>query len=269
MITTWSTGHADDNMAEDILVEQAGLIRHHPWWQARARLTQMLLGRLGVPAQARVLDAGCGWGVTLATLEQHYAHVVGMDISPRVLEMLDRERPGRRLVQADLTRRLPDGLETFDVVLALDVIEHIDNDRAAVERLGQLTSPGGVVIVSVPALPEMFSAFDRIQGHRRRYLPETLRQAFVETGLDVERTFWWGAWLVPTLRSAVADVRPLSAAATLADAAGFAGRVRSRVGPRPGRQTDDRHLPIPCRASPELKSFFENRSTEDPEIDGG
>jgi len=200
MITTWSTGHADDNMAEDILVEQAGLIRHHPWWQARARLTQMLLGRLGVPAQARVLDAGCGWGVTLAALEQHYAHVVGMDISPRVLEMLDRERPGRRLVQADLTRHLPDGLETFDVVLALDVIEHIDNDRAAVERLGQLTSPGGVVIVSVPALPEMFSAFDRIQGHRRRYLPETLRQAFVETGLDVERTFWWGAWLVPTLR---------------------------------------------------------------------
>jgi hypothetical protein len=46
----------------------------------------------------------------------------------------------------------------------------------------------------------MFSEFDRIQGHRRRYVPEVLRAAFSGTGLEVERTFWWGGWLVPTLR---------------------------------------------------------------------
>jgi hypothetical protein len=57
-----------------------------------------------------------------------------------------------------------------------------------------------VVIISVPALPEMFSEFDRIQGHRRRYLPETLQRSFASTGLELERIFWWGAWLVPALR---------------------------------------------------------------------
>ena len=66
-------------------------------------------------------------------------------------------------------------------MLALDVIEHIDDDRDAVSKLGQLARPGGVVIVSVPALPEFFTEFDEIQGHRRRYLPETLQATFPDS----------------------------------------------------------------------------------------
>jgi hypothetical protein len=56
------------------------------------------------------------------------------------------------------------------------------------------------VIVSVPALDELFSEFDVIQGHRRRYDPAMLRAAFEGSGLIVEGIFWWGAWLVPLLR---------------------------------------------------------------------
>jgi hypothetical protein len=85
-------------------------------------------------------------------------------------------------------------------VLALDVIEHLDDDRAAVARLGELAVSGAVVVVSVPALPEMYTEFDRIQGHRRRYTPESLWAAFDGSGLEVERVFFWGSWLVPALR---------------------------------------------------------------------
>jgi len=85
-------------------------------------------------------------------------------------------------------------------VLALDVIEHLDDDRAALARLAAMARPGGVVVVSVPALPGLFTEFDAVQGHRRRYLPGTLRSAFEGSGLAVERIFWWGAWLVPMLR---------------------------------------------------------------------
>jgi cyclopropane fatty-acyl-phospholipid synthase-like methyltransferase len=200
VIATWSVGATDTNMPGDILTEQTELIRLHPWWQARARLTLALLDLLGVRPPARVLDAGCGWGVTLEALEQRGYRAVGMDVSRQALEMLDRERPGRELAEADLTQALPTSLEPYNAVLALDVIEHLDDDHAAVERLGQLAVPAGVVVVSVPALPEMFSEFDMIQGHRRRYLPETLRRAFTGTGLEVEQVLWWGSWLVPTLR---------------------------------------------------------------------
>jgi SAM-dependent methyltransferase len=198
MITTWSSGPADANMDEAILVELAATVRRHPWWWARARLTLRLLDRSGIRPPARLLDAGCGWGVTLEALERGGYRAAGMDVSRRCLEALDR--PGRALIEADLNRPLPGGIEPYDAVLALDVIEHLDDDRAAVERLGDLVRPGGVLVVSVPALPDLFTEFDAIQGHRRRYLPETLRRAFADTVLHVEEVFWWGQWLVPMLR---------------------------------------------------------------------
>lgn len=199
MITTWSSGGAEQYMAEGILTELAGTIRRHPWWQARADFTLRLLDRAGVRPPAGVLDAGCGWGVTLERLERQGYRVTGLDVSRRCLEALDR--PDRRLIEADLTRDWPhDRAARFDAVLALDVIEHLDDDQAAVSRLARLVRPGGLVVVSVPAHPEFFSEFDAIQGHRRRYEPERLRQAFDGSGLVVERIVWWANWLIPLLR---------------------------------------------------------------------
>lgn len=198
MIECWSQGNADDNMAEEILTDLGGLVRRHPWWRARAALTLRLLERLDVRPPSRVLDAGCGWGVTLEALEARGYAVAGMDVSRRALEALDR--PDRCLIQADLTKSLKPNPPRFPAVLALDVIEHLDDDQEAVRRLGELVSPGGVLIVSVPALPALYSEFDASQGHRRRYLPDTLASAFLDSGLSLERTFWWGRWLVPALR---------------------------------------------------------------------
>ncbi len=205
MIETWSEGIADENMPEGILVELADLIRRHPWWIARASLTFALLENLRIHPPARILDAGCGWGVTLERLETRGYQVTGLDLSRRALERIDR--PDRRLIQADLSQTPPDDVEPFDAVLALDVIEHLDDDRGTVARFGQLVRPGGVVVVSVPAQPELFTEFDAIQGHRRRYDVKTLRAAFEGSNLDVERTFWWGAWMVPVLKRQRRQVR--------------------------------------------------------------
>jgi SAM-dependent methyltransferase len=162
-----------------------------------------VLVQQGIVPPSRVLDAGCGWGVTLNALEARGYRTWGLDVSRQALERLDG--PGRRLIEADLTcippRARPPGSDEFDAVLALDVIEHLDDDRAAVARLGELVRPGGLVVVSVPALPELFSEFDRIQGHRLRYRPDRLRAAFDASGLVIERLFWWGGWMVPLLRT--------------------------------------------------------------------
>jgi SAM-dependent methyltransferase len=198
MIVTYSRADRPDFMPEEILTDLSATIGRHPWWVARARLTLALLAELGVRPPARVLDAGCGWGVTLDRLERHGYRATGLDVARSVLERLDRA--GRTLIEADLTADLPDDAGGFEAVLALDVIEHLDDDRAAVARLARLAMPGGVVIVSVPALPELFSEFDALQGHRRRYRPETLRAALADSGLVIERVLWWGAWMVPLLR---------------------------------------------------------------------
>lgn len=198
MIRTWSHGNAEDGMPEAMLLDTLDKVRCHPWWRARAKLALATLQAQGVCPPASVFDVGCGWGVNLLALESSGYQATGFDVSRRILEVIDR--PNRQLVEADITQPLADGLVTCDGLLALDVIEHLDDDQAAVRQLARLVRPRGVVIVSVPALPDLFSEYDRIQGHRRRYLPETIRTAFASTGLTIVQLFWWGAWMVPVLR---------------------------------------------------------------------
>src|SRR4051794_24444876 len=205
MIISWSQGVADDNMDEDILVELGHLIVRHPWWTARSRLLLHLLRHIGRRAPCRIIEAGCGWGVNFSELEKAGYEVTGLDVSRNALARLDNAE--RMLVEADLSKDLPVDAPEYDVVLALDVIEHIDDDRGAVRRLAQLTKPGGHVIISVPALPELFSEFDRVQGHRRRYTPESLRSTIAGSGLEIVQIFWWGQWMVRLLRKRTTATR--------------------------------------------------------------
>jgi SAM-dependent methyltransferase len=197
MIVTWSKGIADYNMSEDILTELAEAMNRHPWWRARARLALAILAAERILPPARILDAGCGSGILLDALEARGYQVCGLDISRRSLEQLDR--PGRQLIEADLTRCEPPEGESFDAILLLDVLEHLDDEKVVLRTLRRLLKPGGLAVVSVPARPDLFSEFDEIQGHRRRYLPDSLQSAFEGTGLKMKRMMWWGSWMVPSL----------------------------------------------------------------------
>jgi len=198
MIETWSRGVAADYMSEDMIIDSIDIVAHHPWQHARTNLIIALLRSMEIHPPADILDVGCGWGITLDALERRGYQPVGLDISRRILERLDR--PGRDLIEADFTQSLPLNARQYTAVIALDLIEHLDDDHAAVAKLAQLTKTAGVIIIGVPALPDLFSEFDVVQGHRRRYLPHTLRKACSESNLSVEQIFWWGSWLVPLLR---------------------------------------------------------------------
>ena len=209
MIIFWSRGDADHNMDESILTELGAIIAQHPWWHARGHLVVALLRRLGVDRSAAILEAGCGWGTNLTLLENAGYTVTGLDISRRAMERLDRA--DRTFIEADLTQEPPPGAGKYDVVLALDVIEHIDDDGAAVGRLARLIRPGGFLILSVPALPGLYSEFDTVQGHRRRYTPDSLRAAMENSGLlEISTIFWWGQWMAWILgrRKSASRARP-------------------------------------------------------------
>jgi SAM-dependent methyltransferase len=199
MITSWSRGSAEDNMDEDILVQLSGIVSRHPWWTSRSNIALALLNELCVFPPADILEAGCGWGTNLRALEASGYRVTGLDISRKALARLDRA--DRQLIEADLSQPLPQNLPKYDCVLALDVIEHIDDDRRAVQELGYLVSPAGRLVLSVPALPELYSEFDEVQGHRRRYTAESLRSCVEQSGLMVQDILWWGQWMVRPLQT--------------------------------------------------------------------
>jgi len=102
--------------------------------------------------------------------------------------------------------RLPelDGLESgaYDLVTALDVIEHVEDDRAALQGLARCLKPGGRILVTVPAFPFLWSAHDVANHHHRRYTRATLKAAVEQAGLKLEFMGWFNSLLFPL---AVAD----------------------------------------------------------------
>jgi len=185
-------------MPEDLLVRTLDRVGRHPWWQARAELALAVFEQAGIHPPGTILDAGCGWGLTLGVFEAAGYPTTGLDISRRMLERIDH--PQRHLVEADLNQDLPETNLLYDGILILDVLEHLDDDRGALSRVARLARPGAILVVSVPALLSLYSEFDDVQGHRRRYAPEMLQAAFDGTGFALRNIFWWGAWMVPVLR---------------------------------------------------------------------
>jgi SAM-dependent methyltransferase len=188
---------ADIPMDDEQLVVLGPLVRDHPWFRERARYTEALLRKRLNPDADRLLDAGCGWGVTMDYLEQKGWRVDGADISLGALQILDR--PERRLFHVDLTdsaaaTQVPD---TYDCVLLLDVIEHVDHDHDLLRSVCRFLRPGGFLLVSVPSRPELFSRFDQVQGHRRRYTSQLLRSSAKLAGLEVSEIRHWGIIAYP------------------------------------------------------------------------
>ena len=112
-----------------------------------------------------------------------------IDISAPALTLLKRR--GGHVVCGTVTA-LPYPDCTFDLVCALDIIEHVDDDRAAWSEVARVAKPGAVVLVSVPLHPSRWTAFDDFVGHKRRYEPQELQQRLAEHALLVEKSAIYG-----------------------------------------------------------------------------
>ncbi len=161
------------------------------WFVARRELVRQLLERFRpasrspVPSPAPViLDVGCGTGATLRAVED-MGVAAGMDRSGEALRYC-RLRGLRRLLRAT-AEALPVASESVDVLLALDLLEHVADDGAAVREFARVLRPGGVLLVTVPACPALWSEHDEALDHLRRYRSARLRAILAGAGLQVER----------------------------------------------------------------------------------
>jgi SAM-dependent methyltransferase len=154
--------------------------RRHWWFRGRRELVTSLL-RSRLPDGARVLDVGCGTGFVLERLLDHFdAWGLEPDSSVRARASAlaaPRIRPG----STDDHAAVEAG--SFDAVLLLDVLEHLDDDAAGLRAVLPLLRPGGIVLVTVPAMPWLWSSHDVLNEHRRRYTRATLEGLVESSGL--------------------------------------------------------------------------------------
>lgn len=171
----------------------------HWWFEGRRRVVRRVLDDyLPEPqgAERSILDVGCGTGAMLHELET-YGAVTGVD-GDREAVRFCRER-GFDDVRLLDSQRLPWPEETFDVVTAFDVIEHIDDDVGTLREIRRVLRPEGSLVLTVPAYQALWGRQDEISHHKRRYRAGQLRDGLRQAGFRVSKLSYFNTLLFPPI----------------------------------------------------------------------
>ncbi len=153
----------------------------HWWFRGRRAVISRLIGRMGLPENARILETGCGTGGNLAMLSE-FGTVDAVEYDATAREMA-AEKSGAQIGFCELPHRIeaPDG--AYDLVTLLDVLEHVAQDEDSLRALEAKLAPGGRILITVPCGPWLWSAHDRVHHHKRRYTRASLRATIAAAGL--------------------------------------------------------------------------------------
>ena len=168
----------------------------HWWYTARRDVLHDYVARYaGLPNDARILEIGCGTGHNLPMLMQ-FGSVDAIEIDPAAREIAAK-RLGKPVSDAPLPA-LP-GIErgAYDMIAVLDVVEHIEDDVAALRAMRERLAPGGRILITVPAHQWMWSAHDVVNHHHRRYSKATLVKAITDAGLRPRKLGYFNSLLFP------------------------------------------------------------------------
>jgi SAM-dependent methyltransferase len=172
----------------------------HWWFIGRRKIICALIRRFASSAalsnrSLKVCDLGCGCGANLVALTG-FCDVVGLDPSAEAIKYC-RMRGLSNVVTGSLPDNVPFRRNAFDVVLLLDVLEHIDDDAEAVHVACDLLHRGGIFIATVPACPWLWSKRDESHQHRRRYNIDGFGRLLQAPGLHLEILSYYNALLFP------------------------------------------------------------------------
>ena len=167
-------------------------------WYFRGRLAVIIgaLRRVLPQRPLRLVDIGCGTGAVLRGLAD-FGEAVGVEVNEILLAVA--RAAGLDARKGALPDDLPIAAGWADVVLLLDVIEHLDDDVAALRAARRVLADGGVLVVTVPAYPWLWSGHDVALGHRRRYVAGGLRRLVEGAGYRVERLTYFNTVLFPAI----------------------------------------------------------------------
>jgi 2-polyprenyl-3-methyl-5-hydroxy-6-metoxy-1,4-benzoquinol methylase len=173
-------------MEADYIAAYTRLYREHWWWRVReqilmAKVRESLNGRA---PHARILDIGCGAGVFFDALEQ-FGEVEGVESDPVAIAQSGRWRG--RIHAGELDELYSPG-HSFDLILLLDVLEHVRRPDQVLRRATTLLAPEGRIIATVPAFNWLWTSHDELNHHLKRYNASEMRALMKGAGLAVIET---------------------------------------------------------------------------------
>ncbi len=172
----------------------------HWWYRGRRAVLDAVLDGLALAPAARILDAGCGSGRNMVELARR-GTVTGVELASQSLEAA-RERGVGTVLPGSLDDPLALDDDAFDLAVALDVLEHVRDDEAALRELARVIAPGGRLLVTVPQYDWLWGEHDVLAHHHRRYTRSLLLDRAAAAGLYAERVTSFNTMLLPAIAAA-------------------------------------------------------------------
>ena len=183
-------------MERVVYQQMAELDDRHWWYRARRKIIADLIQRqCSPPADAQILEIGCGTGHNLAMLSG-FGHVDGLELDEEARAISER-RLGRKVMSSPLPELVEVTDLHYDLIGAFDVIEHLADDSAALASIACKLKPTGKFIMTVPAHQWMWSAHDVVNHHKRRYSKGALKRLIQASPLKLERIGYFNSLLFP------------------------------------------------------------------------
>jgi len=174
------------------------LIENTHWWSvARRKIIENVLQRLKLDDSIDILELGCGIGGNLELLS-HFGNVFATDSDDFALNLALRRHVGN-VEKGCLPNHIPFGSKKFDLILMLDVLEHIEDDISSLKIIKNRLKIKGKILLTVPAYPFLWSRIDLDSGHQRRYLKNQLSKLIQKAGLRVEYITYFNTLLFPVI----------------------------------------------------------------------
>jgi SAM-dependent methyltransferase len=165
----------------------------HWWFQARRAILKDQIERLGLVAHPRIYDLGCGTGHNLVML-QELGDATGIDMSAEALAHC-RALGCQKTLEGDLTA-LPLAEGVADLVVASDILEHLDNDVLGAQEIFRVLAPGGTAVITVPAFRWLWGPQDDVSHHKRRYTKKELETLLTGAGLVIHKLTYFNFFLL-------------------------------------------------------------------------
>jgi SAM-dependent methyltransferase len=174
----------------------------HWWFLARVSILLALLKEL-VPTgkDTLVLDVGCGTGGNAAALTPHY-RVIGIDPIAEAIESAKERFPDAEFLCGYAPEDIPEQMREADVVLLMDVLEHIEDDFLFTSKLLSAMKPGAHLVLMAPADPNLWGAHDKGFEHYRRYTLERLRLLWADLPVETCMASYANSHLYPLVKLA-------------------------------------------------------------------
>jgi len=186
-------------MEEAIYHKNAAYEDRHWWFLGRRSIIKKVLDDLSLPNKARILEVGCGTGGNLSLLSQ-YGEVFGVELDAFARNVALNRHIGS-ILPGSLPHDIPYQDDLFDLIVLLDVLEHVEEDGLSVAQLFKKQNPGGYLLITVPAFPALWSAHDESHHHKRRYIFKTLVPILNEAHYNIVFHSYMNTILFPIIAS--------------------------------------------------------------------